>query len=360
MAARRSTRSESKRAGNRGGTNGGGLPPLDRRSTRNRRYGDDNDNDDDDDDAGSGRQDSRAGHGGGTSYGGSDAASVGGGSYTSHTSRASRTSRTSRTSRGSRLSGTAGFGGEIPDGLRTKDRFRLMRKLRKQQEAQRALQRTGGGSLAASGAFADAAGRVVNDGLRAKIEETHAIARSGVDGPADPEVHVIGEVVGGTGFDDGVACKFVVQAGEKWKLLQGNTTGQTHVAYKSTVSKMDVWAHPIDVHYVAGRLDGWPRILLQVWKLDTFGRQELQGYGFCHIPSGAGSFDVEVPTWRPVGDTTQEMAAFFLGGVPQLKDTDLLFSKATDRKYLTTTGSGIVHIHVDIVLKHMEQHGVEW
>lgn len=84
---------------------------------------------------------------------------------------------------------------------------------------------------------------------------------------------------------------------------------------------------------------------------------------------------------------------FFIGGVPQLKDTDLLYSRATDRKYLVTTGSGRVracgvpqttapgmpppftactwltlahvsreqvHIHIDVILKHMDQHGVEW
>ena len=89
--------------------------------------------------------------------------------------------------------------------------------------------------------------------LRAKIEETHKLAHAGDN--ADPEVHIIGEVVGGEGFEDGSACKWVVQAGDNWKLLEGSTGGQTHVIYKSTVSKIDVWAHPIDVHYVAGSLD---------------------------------------------------------------------------------------------------------
>jgi len=113
-----------------------------------------------------------------------------------------------------------------------------------------------------------------------------------------------------------------------------------------------------------------------VWKLDDFGRHQLQGYGFVHIPPGAGSFDLEVPTWRPVGDNTQEMkgahthactrvtllgqrdsltvtdaasisTGFFLGSVPQLKDTDLLFSRATDRKYLVTQGSGTVRARTD-------------
>lgn len=54
-------------------------------------------------------------------------------------------------------------------------------------------------------------------------------------------------------------------------------------------------------------LQGWPRLLVQVWQLDSFGRNQLRGYGFVHLPSGAGSFDVEVPTWRPVGTPKEEM-----------------------------------------------------
>jgi len=99
--------------------------------------------------------------------------------------------------------------------------------------------------------------------LRAKMEETHNLARGGEAG--DPEVHVIGEIVGGEGFESGCACKWVIQAGDSWKCLEGNTGGQTHVIYKSTVSKIDVWAHPIDVHYVAGSLDvSYTQVLLCV------------------------------------------------------------------------------------------------
>ena len=58
--------------------------------------------------------------------------------------------------------------------------------------------------------------------------------------------------MGGEGFDDGVACKYFVESGDSWKLLEGSPSGQTHVIYKSALSKIGVWAHPIDLHYATG------------------------------------------------------------------------------------------------------------
>ena len=38
---------------------------------------------------------------------------------------------------------------------------------------------------------------------------------------------------------------------------------------------MAVWAHPIDVHYTLKGIEGWPRLKLEVWGVDSFGRNEL-------------------------------------------------------------------------------------
>ena len=86
---------------------------------------------------------------------------------------------------------------------------------------------------------------------------------------------------------------------------------------------LQVWAHPLDIHYSTGSLSGWPKIHFQVWQQvganhtgppprlralirflvrlfasaplfcfllqqDGFGRNSLAGYGFTHVPSSAG------------------------------------------------------------------------
>ena len=53
---------------------------------------------------------------------------------------------------------------------------------------------------------------------------------------------------------------------------------------------MQVWSHPIDIHFASASIQGWPRLVLQVWELDEYGRSILSGYGFVHMPTDAGEF----------------------------------------------------------------------
>ena len=69
-----------------------------------------------------------------------------------------------------------------------------------------------------------------------------------------PEVHIIGEIVGGTGFENGVACSFVVDYNtDHWDLLDGDVRGKSHVDYPMD-DGFSVWAHPIDVRRRAKRI----------------------------------------------------------------------------------------------------------
>lgn len=38
---------------------------------------------------------------------------------------------------------------------------------------------------------------------------------------------------------------------------------------------MSVWAHPIDVHYKTKTVLGWPKLYVEVWSQDSFGRCQL-------------------------------------------------------------------------------------
>ena len=176
-----------------------------------------------------------------------------------------------------------------------------------------------------------------------------------------PELHVLGEVLGGSGFGAGRAtcCKWALEAGDRWELLEGARGGQTQTDAPEAGTDTCVWAHPIDAHFRAGALQGWPRLLLQVWHLDDEGRLEVEGYGFCHVPSGPGLHELSVATWRPVGTAADEWAAFFLGGTPALKSTAVLFSAMTERHRLVTVGSGSVHVRLELLQRHMDIYGVE-
>jgi hypothetical protein len=71
-----------------------------------------------------------------------------------------------------------------------------------------------------------------------------------------PEVHIIGEICGGSGFGDGVsvACKWALEAGDGWELLEGAKGGQTQTDSPDAGTDTVVWAHPMDAHFVAGAM----------------------------------------------------------------------------------------------------------
>ncbi len=94
--------------------------------------------------------------------------------------------------------------------------------------------------------------------------------------------------------------------------------------------------------------------------MDDAGRLEVEGYAFVHVPSRPGTHEISVPTWRPLGSPSQELAAYFVGGVPRLKTTTVLFSSAADqRQKHITASSGSIHLRLDIVLRHFDKHDVE-
>lgn len=77
-------------------------------------------------------------------------------------------------------------------------------------------------------------------------------------GDAKPEIHFIGQILGGEGFDsgDGLFCEMLLQIGETWSLLSPKKLYQTQTCY-ADIDEIFVWSHPVDLHLAAGDLSGW-------------------------------------------------------------------------------------------------------
>jgi len=178
---------------------------------------------------------------------------------------------------------------------------------------------------------------------------------------SEPELHIIGELIGGEGFDsDNAFAAFEFRYGKEWTLVGGETKGQTQVDYPYD-STSAVWNHPIDLHFYSRTLQGWPRIILELFKLDQYGGKQLFGYGFTFVPTTPGSHEVEMDVWRPCGTPHEEVYDFFLGGVPNLLNTELLHSAVKakeDRCHLFSKSIGKIIWRLDIILRNMTQHGI--
>ena len=72
---------------------------------------------------------------------------------------------------------------------------------------------------------------------------------------------------------------------------------------------MALLAHPVDVHYAVKGIDGWPRLRIEVYGVDVYGRVELVGYGCCIVPTSAGAHELRCATWRPCGSLREQFSS---------------------------------------------------
>ncbi|XP_075225928.1 B9 domain-containing protein 2-like [Lycorma delicatula] len=116
------------------------------------------------------------------------------------------------------------------------------------------------------------------------------------------EIHIIGQIIGASKFNNkSLFCKWGIHAGGGWKLVAGLKEGQTQVD-DPVYNDITYWSHPIDVHFSTKCVQGWPKLHVQVYHYDKYGRSELYGYGFCYIPTTPGTHVIECCTWRPIGN----------------------------------------------------------
>eukprot|EP00891_Asterochloris_glomerata_P006645 jgi/Astpho2/6645/fgenesh1_pm.00101_%23_16_t len=169
------------------------------------------------------------------------------------------------------------------------------------------------------------------------------------------ELHVVGEIVGASGFSSkDIFCKWGLAFGRAWEHLEGETSGQTQTA----TGRSPVWAHPVDAHFLCKGLSGWPKLHFQVWRQSSRGRADICGYGFCHVPTASGVYDLECTTWAPDGTFAERVTAFLRGGAPQLRVEEVAYQPG-DRFRLQTTAAGTVHLHLGVITKDFAQANVQ-
>uniref|UniRef100_K3X035 B9 domain-containing protein 2 n=1 Tax=Globisporangium ultimum (strain ATCC 200006 / CBS 805.95 / DAOM BR144) TaxID=431595 RepID=K3X035_GLOUD len=176
-----------------------------------------------------------------------------------------------------------------------------------------------------------------------------------------PEVHIVGEITSGEGFGHGgFACKWGIEYGSMWHHIAGDQLGQTQIDYPSSSTHPIIWSHPIDLHFAAASFQGWPKLLFQVWQIDTHMKSSVAGYGFIHLPFSPGEYHLSVALWRPIGSAKEEMEARFLGHTPELVTDEVIFSSAwAERCRLQTIATGKVHLQVGILLRNFEMLAME-
>lgn len=180
------------------------------------------------------------------------------------------------------------------------------------------------------------------------------------------ELHVIGDIECGHDFGGGkVFCVFELVTGNQWTVVEGRTSGCTHIM-EHTVDGVQ-WNFPIDVHYSFDTVQGWPKLSIQVWRVDAYGRKAIAGYGVAFLPlPSAEEQTVEIVTWIPavwydsfIKRTIAALRLFVMGGNPVLRDTALIHGNE-ERFKLHTIGSGSVYVKLHILSRGMQSTGLKY
>ena len=87
--------------------------------------------------------------------------------------------------------------------------------------------------------------------------------------PNTPQVHLIGEIKGATGFyQSRIFCKYEIKSGVNWTLLAGKDSGETYEEIRDEIDEYAVFDHPFDLHYKCKAIRGWPKFKIEVWTAD--------------------------------------------------------------------------------------------
>ncbi|CAI2349866.1 unnamed protein product [Caenorhabditis sp. 36 PRJEB53466] len=132
------------------------------------------------------------------------------------------------------------------------------------------------------------------------------------------EVFISGQITSATGFGDNrLSVRYQVCVGGGWRIVHGDSEGQTQTDCP-TAFEHAYFGHPVDLHLATSTIQGWPRLLLQIWHHDAHGRQEIAGYGSLLLPSSPGKQELTSYCWRPKGSWKEEMMHKLVGGGMQL------------------------------------------
>ncbi|XP_008555137.1 tectonic-1 isoform X2 [Microplitis demolitor] len=126
------------------------------------------------------------------------------------------------------------------------------------------------------------------------------------------ELHIFGRIESAENFKKSILfCKWSFHTGSGWKLINGNSEGQTQEC-RDLYRKKLAWDHPIDLHYTTHTIQGSPKLLLQIFSRDNYGRILFTAYGTCSVPLTPGFHQITCHTWKPIGNWQDRLRDKFL------------------------------------------------
>ena len=148
-------------------------------------------------------------------------------------------------------------------------------------------------------------------------------------------------------------------SGSLWKFIEGESEGQT-ATDTNRLDPKSVFSHPIDLHLSTRGIQGWPKLTVEVFSVNSLKQFYPVGVGFTYVPTKPGFHKVTISTWKisPVSLLDSIKEKFFTGGFTVVKKD--LISSGIERYKLSTISSGTVEINLNLVFKHFRKYNIQF
>lgn len=160
-----------------------------------------------------------------------------------------------------------------------------------------------------------------------------------------------------------VYMKYSIVTGPDWLLASGSDVGITQIsryAKDENSSNRFVWNQPVAASYRSYNYFGWPQIVLSVYYFDTFGNDQILGYGCIHLPvSGQVSVRTKqtVNIYAPQSSSMlRQILSWIVGKQPELVDSNL-FAHADCRSLLQMDVVGQIELTFSLTSKDIQDNG---
>ena len=174
-------------------------------------------------------------------------------------------------------------------------------------------------------------------------------------------INVQGMIELGEFFDgDIINCKYDIEFGQDWELLNGLKTNQSQQACRTEgKDNFFIWNMPFEVCLRSTNPSGWPQLVVSCYGPDWFGREVLKAYGVCYFPTTKGSHERTLRMFSIKSSSGFiEAIGIFLGQKAEILNAPPnVLSTGEGREVIRAQSEGIVKAKFNINITNMEYFG---
>jgi B9 domain-containing protein 2 len=176
---------------------------------------------------------------------------------------------------------------------------------------------------------------------------------------ATPQIFLNGRIISANNFEaDELFIKYEMIYGTNFKVVEGETRGETFQAVPHMDQPIIYFDHPLSVNFSCRSIKGWPKFLIEVWANDYHNRNYLIGYGTCFVPFKSGTNVITIKCWRPREKIGMNLSEFFIGNTPEFIDKSAVYSNEEKFGFFSLS-TGSVTIELDVIMKDFNLHGIK-